>query len=222
MKEYKWATLGCGVIANQLAQAFAANGRKLYSVANRTHEKAVAFAEKYADILAIGYDFSPGMLHKAKAKDVAGKVTLVNGDAACLSFVDDCFDVVCCSHALYELKGEMRTAALQEMKRVVKPQGQVLIMEHEVPQKPLVKMMFYLRMMMMGPTDSNEFVKQGLSPFTKIFSDVTLSHTPSGKSKLIICRKNILQNSKGKRFFKKYKSTNAKQVACCIRKLQNY
>ena len=43
MKEYKWATLGCGVIANQLAQAFAANGRKLYSVANRTHEKAVAF-----------------------------------------------------------------------------------------------------------------------------------------------------------------------------------
>ena len=47
MKEYKWATLGCGVIANQLAQAFAANGRKLYSVANRTHEKAVAFAEKY-------------------------------------------------------------------------------------------------------------------------------------------------------------------------------
>lgn len=47
MKEYKWATLGCGVIANQLAQAFTANGRKLYSVANRTHEKAVAFAEKY-------------------------------------------------------------------------------------------------------------------------------------------------------------------------------
>ena len=47
MKEYKWATLGCGVIANQLAQALAANGRKLYSVANRTHEKAVAFAEKY-------------------------------------------------------------------------------------------------------------------------------------------------------------------------------
>jgi len=148
----------------------------------------LAFTEKYADILAIGYDFSPGMLHKTKEKDVAGKVTLVNGDAACLSFVDDCFDVVCCSHALYELKGETRTAALQEMKRVVKPQGQVLIMEHEVPEKPVVKMMFYIRMMM-GPTDSNEFVKQGLLPFTKIFNDVTLSHTPSGKSKLIICRK---------------------------------
>lgn len=47
MREYRWATLGCGVIANQLAQAMEKQGRKLYSVANRTHEKAVAFAEKY-------------------------------------------------------------------------------------------------------------------------------------------------------------------------------
>lgn len=47
MKEYNWATLGCGVIANQLAQALEKQGRKLYAVANRTHEKAVAFAEKY-------------------------------------------------------------------------------------------------------------------------------------------------------------------------------
>ncbi|MDD2980872.1 MAG: Gfo/Idh/MocA family oxidoreductase [Hespellia sp.] len=47
MKEYKWATLGCGIIANQLAQAMEAKGRRLYSVANRTYDKAVAFAEKY-------------------------------------------------------------------------------------------------------------------------------------------------------------------------------
>lgn len=47
MKEFKWATLGCGVIANQLAQALQNEGRSLYSVANRTHEKAVEFAEKY-------------------------------------------------------------------------------------------------------------------------------------------------------------------------------
>ncbi len=48
MEELNWATLGCGVIANQLASAMQAKGRKLYSVANRTHDKAVSFAEKYA------------------------------------------------------------------------------------------------------------------------------------------------------------------------------
>ncbi|MGN0275999.1 MAG: Gfo/Idh/MocA family protein [Hominisplanchenecus sp.] len=47
MREYHWATLGCGVIANQLAQAMEQKGRTLYSVANRTREKAEAFAEKY-------------------------------------------------------------------------------------------------------------------------------------------------------------------------------
>ena len=30
MKNYNWATLGCGVIANELAQAMAAHGRTLY------------------------------------------------------------------------------------------------------------------------------------------------------------------------------------------------
>lgn len=47
MKQLNWATLGCGVIANELAQALAKQGRTLYSVANRTHEKAASFASKY-------------------------------------------------------------------------------------------------------------------------------------------------------------------------------
>lgn len=46
-KELNWATLGCGVIANELANALAKQGRKLYSVANRTHDKAITFAQKY-------------------------------------------------------------------------------------------------------------------------------------------------------------------------------
>ena len=32
MKEYRWATLGCGVIANQLAEALAKQGRTLYAI----------------------------------------------------------------------------------------------------------------------------------------------------------------------------------------------
>ncbi len=39
--------IGCGVIANQMAQSLALAGRKLAGVANRTHSKAQAFAEQY-------------------------------------------------------------------------------------------------------------------------------------------------------------------------------
>ena len=42
-----WGVLGCGVIANQMAQALALQGRIIDAVANRTHDKAVAYAEKY-------------------------------------------------------------------------------------------------------------------------------------------------------------------------------
>ena len=47
MKEYNWVSLGCGVIANELAQAMAAEGRRLYGIANRTYAKAEEFAAKY-------------------------------------------------------------------------------------------------------------------------------------------------------------------------------
>ena len=42
-----WAVIGCGVIANQMAESLALAGRRLHGVANRTREKAVAFAERH-------------------------------------------------------------------------------------------------------------------------------------------------------------------------------
>ena len=43
----RWAVLGAGVIANEMAAALKTMGRRLDAVGNRTHEKAVAFAERY-------------------------------------------------------------------------------------------------------------------------------------------------------------------------------
>ncbi|MBW1783344.1 MAG: methyltransferase domain-containing protein [Deltaproteobacteria bacterium] len=162
---------------------------KVLDICCGTGSVILSFAEQFSDVLAIGYDFSLGMLHKANAKELSDKVIFVMGDASSLSFGNDCFDIVCCSHALYELKGQDRKKALFEMKRVVKPDGKVLIMEHEVPRKKLIKMLFYIRMLIMGPKDSREFLKKGIIPFQEIFTNVTLSHTRSGKSKLVICRK---------------------------------
>lgn len=47
MADIKWAVLGTGVIANEMAVALNKNGKSIYAVGNRTHAKAVAFAEKY-------------------------------------------------------------------------------------------------------------------------------------------------------------------------------
>ncbi len=47
INKFNWAVLGCGNIANDFAREMSKMGGKVYSVANRTYEKAVAFSEKY-------------------------------------------------------------------------------------------------------------------------------------------------------------------------------
>lgn len=45
--QLRWGVIGCGVIANQIAEQLASEGRSLDGIANRTHSKAVEFAERY-------------------------------------------------------------------------------------------------------------------------------------------------------------------------------
>ena len=47
LNRYNWAILGCGNIANDFARDITRMGGEIYSVANRTYEKAVDFANKY-------------------------------------------------------------------------------------------------------------------------------------------------------------------------------
>ena len=47
LNKLNWAVLGCGNIANDFAREMNKMGGRVYSVANRTQEKAIAFAEKY-------------------------------------------------------------------------------------------------------------------------------------------------------------------------------
>jgi len=162
---------------------------KVLDVCCGTGSVIFSFAERFPDVLPIAYDFSHGMLCKANGKDISHRLIITEGDAAALPFKNDFFDVVCCSHALYELKGPVREEALLEMRRVVKSNGLVLIMEHEVPRKLFIKILFYIRMLIIGSKNSREFLRQGITPFKKIFPDVAISHTPSGKSRLFICRK---------------------------------
>ncbi|MEE0374929.1 MAG: Gfo/Idh/MocA family oxidoreductase [Lachnospiraceae bacterium] len=46
-RDLNWAVFGTGVIANEMAQALVKMNKRLYAVANRTHQKALDFAERY-------------------------------------------------------------------------------------------------------------------------------------------------------------------------------
>ena len=81
--------------------------------------------------LVVGFDASRTMLARAvsdtpEARDAAGHVAYVRGDAVRLPFRDATFDAVCCFAALHMLDDPWR--ALDEMTRVLTPGGRIALL----------------------------------------------------------------------------------------------
>jgi demethylmenaquinone methyltransferase/2-methoxy-6-polyprenyl-1,4-benzoquinol methylase len=138
--------------------------------------------------LAVGVDFSMGMLKAAREKiGVAPNVYLVQGDASCLPFRNTAFDAVTCTHAFYELKGPTQDACLKEIRRTLKPAKLFLMMEHEVPSRRLIRYLFYMRMFSMGAGRALQILKHEKALLLTYFRSAVKMRTPTGNSKIWIC-----------------------------------
>ncbi len=108
-------------------------------VACGTGEQALLYAREGAEV--IGLDISRGMLTKAKKKPknlgsrYAGKLTFMHGDATRMPFSDEEFDISSIALALHEMKPSIRGRVLEEMKRVTKDKGTVIIVDYAKPDK---------------------------------------------------------------------------------------
>jgi demethylphylloquinol methyltransferase len=140
--------------------------------------------------LVVGVDFSRGMLHvNQKKTEIYENICLVEADAASLPFPAQSFDAVTCSHAFYELKGESQERSLQEILRILKPGKAFFMMEHDLPEKPLVRAMFYLRLASMGAKRAINILRHEKMMLGRYFKNVEKVITPTGRSKIMICRK---------------------------------
>jgi ubiquinone/menaquinone biosynthesis C-methylase UbiE len=139
--------------------------------------------------LVVGLDYSRGMLERARRK-VAGTpgVALLRADAERLPFREGRFDAVTCSHAFYELQGEGAERALTEVARTLRPGGLFLMMEHEVPQKLAVRLLFYVRLLSMGLRKALEVVGNEEALFRRHFQVVERIASDTGGSKIILGR----------------------------------
>ena len=77
-----------------------------------------------------GTDFSPAMLELARrqADQLGRRVDLRLGDAQALELPDASFDTVVCTLSLCAISDEWRAVA--EMKRVLRPGGRMLLLDH--------------------------------------------------------------------------------------------
>jgi demethylmenaquinone methyltransferase/2-methoxy-6-polyprenyl-1,4-benzoquinol methylase len=145
-----------------------------------------AVGEEGGRVIAV--DFSHGMLKKARQRireERSTSVNLVEADVSSLPFREGTFDVVTCSHAMYELPPGVRKKCLNEVRKILKVGGSFHMMEHEVPKKFLVRFLYYVRLTSMGSLENRKFAKDEVPELETYFSDVRKSLSPTGKSKLI-------------------------------------
>ena len=84
-----------------------------------------------------GLDLSPSMLEVARKK-LGDSAQLDLGDATDMPYEDDKFDLVISMLSLHEMSSETRAAVLNEMKRVLKNDGRLLLIDfHPGPYQPL-------------------------------------------------------------------------------------
>lgn len=84
----------------------------------------------------VGIDFSPGMLARAHQKECAVPVTLLEMDAQHLTFADHSFDTVLATCVFCTVPDPVQ--GLREARRVCKPDGQVLLLEHVRIDRPVI------------------------------------------------------------------------------------
>lgn len=179
-----------GVLRDVLAEETGANpGDRVLDICTGTGATLASLAGRVAETgLVVGLDFSSGMLKAARGKTRGHpNVCIVQADCARLPFKTGTFAAVTCSHAFYELRGQTQADTLEEIKRCLKPEKPFLMMEHEVPENRLVRLLFYIRMMSMGRDRAIKVLKHEKAFLKRHFDHVRRSVTITGKSKLYIC-----------------------------------
>lgn len=108
----------------------------ILDVATGTGSLAIALSASAAKV--VGIDLSSKMLDMAKKKRRNDKLSFLQMDASSMTFEDETFDIVTISLGLHDMPLEIRTLVLQEVKRVLKKDGKLFILEYDLPKNNLV------------------------------------------------------------------------------------
>lgn len=102
--------------------------------ATGTGNLAIKFKERFPDSKVTGVDFSEGMLElgREKIKEKQLDIQLINADILKLPFDDNSFDISAICFGIRNTESTVK--CLTEMARVVKPGGQVYILEFGRPE----------------------------------------------------------------------------------------
>jgi demethylmenaquinone methyltransferase/2-methoxy-6-polyprenyl-1,4-benzoquinol methylase len=118
---------------------------EILDVATGTGDVLFSMCEERANITkAIGVDVSANMLAVAQKKlqnsYLKSKISFLLQDATSLEFPDNSFDVVSIAFGIRNVVNKNK--ALEEFYRVLKPEGQLLVLEFSLPSNNYIKALY--------------------------------------------------------------------------------
>lgn len=127
--------------------------KHLLDVATGTADFALMAHDMLAPAHITGIDISVGMLEggkrKIKARGLETIIELHKGDAETINAPSDTFDAVTVAFGVRNFENLL--AGLHEMRRVLKPNGQILILEFSTPRNPLIRFLYNMYMKNIAP-----------------------------------------------------------------------
>ncbi|MCF6266011.1 MAG: bifunctional demethylmenaquinone methyltransferase/2-methoxy-6-polyprenyl-1,4-benzoquinol methylase UbiE [Desulfuromusa sp.] len=130
------------------------NGRVL-DIATGTCDVALEVAEQTdPSVVIVGEDFTQGMLVQGQSKlqksSHGRRIMLVNAPCEEIPHPDNCFDGITIAFGIRNVVD--RQTGLNEMYRVLKPGGSVVILEFSNPRSQLFRKLYYLYFQKILPT----------------------------------------------------------------------
>lgn len=92
------------------------------------------------DSEVIGMDLSSGQIAIARKKNRLRNVRFIEGDVTSTGYAGGYFDKVFIAHALHEMPREIRLKALAEARRVLREDGEVIVLEVDNPESVLPRL----------------------------------------------------------------------------------
>jgi len=112
---------------------------RFLDVATGTADLVIETVERHPVLQATGLDFVKAMVNagrkKVESRGLSERIRFLRGDALALPFPDRSFDVAAMAFGIRNIPNKL--LALQEMRRVVVPGGQVMVLEMTFPRNSL-------------------------------------------------------------------------------------
>lgn len=142
---------------------------KVLDICCGTGENSIEVAKKHPKSQIVGIDLSKEMLSFAKKKIARHRLNNIRtkaGDAIATGFKDKLFDHAIISLVLHEVEEDLADGILSEAKRVLKDEGELIVLEWENPKRLGQKIMF-LAIQLLEPKPFKKFMSVNKAEYFK-------------------------------------------------------